>query len=146
MAGSHGCGYSGRQADLGEAMKLAFCESCWDVFKLGFEMRQCQCGEVRGRYVDEINAEVSSSAVSLAIGNGSLEQAIRDAREFERFAQARGEEPSREAYIEQGRIWYAWVRPNTGRGNPHTRILQRETPSETPTQTEARLQRAGGGD
>lgn len=103
-------------------MKLALCEKCWDVFKLAKEMRQCKCGEVKGRYIDNMYAEVSENAVSIAIGNGSLENAIRDARNFK---------GNREDYYKDGngRISHAWVRPNSGEGNPHTKIIQEDTPS-----------------
>lgn len=107
-------------------MKLLLCEDCWDVFKLTRgEMRKCKCGKVKGRYLDNVTAEVSPNAVSIAIGNGSLEQAIEDA--YRNLRHSNGE-AERKSYYEpgKGKIEYAWVRPNSGPGNPHTRLIEKE--------------------
>ena len=62
-------------------MKLLFCEYCHDVFKLGSDqLRSCECGRVKGRYINDREAEVSPGAISLVISNKSLEQAIADMR------------------------------------------------------------------
>lgn len=100
-------------------MKLLLCENCWDVFKLKLgEMRTCECGRVKGQYVNNIEAEVSENAVSLAIGNGSLQDSIQMMR------RARDQKLDREQYIEVGKIRYAWVRPNEGPGNPHCTVIK----------------------
>lgn len=109
-------------------MKLAYCTVCGDGFFLRYELRQCECGRVKGRYINDVEAEVSPSAVSIAIGNGSLRKAIGGARGFQETMAEKDVEPSRDAYIEQGRIWHAWVRPNSGRGNPHTSVLEEVKP------------------
>lgn len=103
-------------------MKLLLCEDCWDVFKLDHEMRYCKCERVFGRYVDNTYAEVSPTAVSLALGNGSVMVAIQNMREHQA---ATDDKATRESYhVEgQGLIIYAWARPNTGAGNPHTRLI-----------------------
>lgn len=104
-------------------MKLLFCQNCEDVFKLDMKkMRYCKCGKVYGRYINSAEAEVSESAISLAIGNGSLLESIEDMR---RHQQANYDKARREDYYElgQGNILFAWVRPNTGPGNPHSKII-----------------------
>lgn len=107
-------------------MKLIFCSKCWDVVKLKVgEMRYCECGSVFGRYIDNTFAEVSENAISLAIGNGALLNAINDMKNHENKTHG---EASRESYHEEGRglIEYAWVRPNSGEGNPHYKIIQKK--------------------
>lgn len=107
-------------------MKLLLCENCWDVFKLTRdEMRQCKCGKVKGRYITNSLAEVSANAVSIALGNGSVEQAIENMREHQKETDDLGD---RSSYYEEtnGQIVYAWVRPNSGPGNPHTKIIEAE--------------------
>lgn len=77
------------------------------------------CGRVYGQYLNNVDAEVSKTAVSLAIGNGSLDAAVENMRAF---MEGHGDELDREAYQHIGKIDYAWVRPNEGMGNPHTRV------------------------
>ena len=101
-------------------MKLIYCKDCQDMVKLRLtEMRFCMCGKVYGRYIDNTTAEVSKTAISIAIGNGSLAQAIQN---MELFSERQGDELSRESYQNLAPINYAWVRPNNGAGNPHTTI------------------------
>ena len=104
-------------------MKLVLCPKCWDVFKLAYKMRQCECGSVKGRYIDNTFAEVTPSAVSIGIGNGALEQAIYDMQALQR---ATNDMADRRTYHEPGNglIKYAWVRPNAGPGNPHTKLME----------------------
>lgn len=98
-------------------MKLLYCITCEDVFKLDKDLRSCRCGIVKGRYIDNITAETNGKGISLAIGNGSLQNAITDM-----LAQIGN--GNRESFLEvgKGRISHAWVRPNQGEGNPHTVI------------------------
>ena len=105
-------------------MKLLFCYDCYDVFKLDVEERSCKCGHVTGRYIDNTYAETNGKGISLAIGNGSLMSAIQ------RLVLLKKREDSsdgvlnynRNIYIDDCKINYAWVRPNEGNGNPHTRV------------------------
>ena len=97
-------------------MKLLFCETCWDVFKLETGgVRSCKCGIVKGHYVNNQDAEVNGKGVSLAIGNGSLQQAIRNAKQMD---------AARSEYITKSGL-IAWVRPHEGKGNPHTKINEK---------------------
>lgn len=86
-------------------------------------MRQCECGKVKGRYINNSEAEVSKNAVSIAIGNGSLMEAIYQMRDNQNET---NDEAHRESYYEdkKGRISHAWVRPNSGNGNPHCKIIE----------------------
>ena len=104
-------------------MKLLFCEHCQDLFKIGFDtLRSCECGRIKGRYINDEEAEVSPEVVSVVIGNRSLAQAIADMRRHQAVTgdMAEYEEYRRYGY---GAIDHAWVRPNSGPGNPRTRLL-----------------------
>lgn len=103
-------------------MKLIYCKKCNDLVKLSLEIRTCECGDVQGRYINNVEAEVSENAVSVAIGNGSLRQAIQN---MELFSERHGEELSRESYQNLAPIQFAWVRPNEGKGNPHTTVMKK---------------------
>jgi hypothetical protein len=109
-------------------LKLLFCDRCFDIFKLGFELRSCECGWVKGMYKDNKHAVVNGKGYSLAIGNGSLVQSIRAVE-----SRMRSEiKTDHDRYIDLGRVEYCWVRPHDGEGNPHTTIdpeLGKETES-----------------
>lgn len=59
-------------------MKLLLCKKCSDVFKLQYEYRSCQCKNVRGKYLDNLNAIVEGEGdyEVLGISNPSLKEAI----------------------------------------------------------------------
>ena len=104
-------------------MKLLYCDHCHDLFRIGYDsLRSCECGRVKGRYINDEEAEVSPGAISIVIGNRSLAQAIEDMRRLqaETGGTAGYEEYRKYGY---GAIDHAWVRPNSGLGNPHTRLL-----------------------
>lgn len=95
---------------------------CGDVIQLRVgKLRTCECGKVKGRYIDCRMAEVSKGAISIAIGNGSLAQAIGRMMDLKHRTK---DTADRKQYIEEARIEYAWVRPNEGSGNPHTKIFE----------------------
>ncbi len=101
-------------------MKLLFCETCWDVFKLDEgNPRSCKCGEVTGHYVDRSRAVTNGKGISIAIGNGSLMQAIVKMHEIHADSKNKA---GRGVYLYQSNIHFAWVRPNEGPGNPRTTI------------------------
>ena len=92
-------------------MKLLFCYVCHDVFKLAVdEIRSCACGKVRGRYINNSEAEVNGEGYSLAIGNGSLMNALYSIKE------GRTELRPVESEV------ICWVRPHEGPANPHTKV------------------------
>lgn len=107
-------------------MKLLLCEHCHDIFKPGLgTFRSCQCGRVSGRYINDKEAEVSAATISIGIDGHSLAQAIAD---MKRHRDQTGNTASEQDYYKPGNgaINYVWVRPNTGPGNPHTRIIEGE--------------------
>jgi hypothetical protein len=58
-------------------MKLLFCKKCNDVFKLQYEYRSCQCGKVRGKYIDNLNAITEGEDYEiLGLNNASLKDAL----------------------------------------------------------------------
>lgn len=93
-------------------MKLLFCEECWDLFKLAHELRSCACGRVSGHYIDHEKAVVNGKGVSLAIGNGSLWNAIRELRYG-----AKGVTGERIEVL-------CWVRHHEGPTNPNTTVRE----------------------
>lgn len=56
-------------------MKLLFCPKCADIIALRRELRTCHCGEASGRYIDNLNAEISGG-VPLGIDNRSFLYAV----------------------------------------------------------------------
>lgn len=101
-------------------MKLLYCPRCEDVFKLSLKkVRQCDCGMVKGRYINHLLAETNGKGIHIAIGNGSLINAIGDMERLQRITK---DEADRDEYYKsgKGRISHAWVRPQSGNGNPHT--------------------------
>ena len=96
-------------------MKLLFCEDCYDVFKLDpDELRSCKCGRVRGKYNSDCHTSVSNGkGRSLAIGNGSLMNALCGRKQFEYFSESR-----------QARLttFLAWSRPNDGPENERSTV------------------------
>ncbi len=58
-------------------MKLLFCKNCGNIFNLDHKEKVCQCGNARGRYIDNVNAIYSGNdAVPLGIDNFSFANAI----------------------------------------------------------------------
>lgn len=101
-------------------MKLLFCESCFDVFKLSRELRTCRCGAVKGRYeADGVHAVVNGKGHSIAIGNGSMLDAVVSK---ERLSE--NSHMTRHDYINMAPVHYVWSRPHEGPGNPHTRVQE----------------------
>ena len=72
------------------------------------------CGHAKGIYTDNLNAEVTGG-IAVAIGNGSFQRAI--------FSLYNAEDIGRDEWIERSKF-LAWVRPNSGSGNPHTRLVK----------------------
>ncbi len=60
-------------------MKLILCPKCADIVRLRMSktMQVCTCGQSKGRYTDNLNAEYSGKAIPLGIANSGLIEAIR---------------------------------------------------------------------
>ena len=60
-------------------MKLILCSRCYDVVKLYYNERKCQCGKVWGYYMpDGLHVVISPDAIPLGFDNNSLIDAIKD--------------------------------------------------------------------
>jgi hypothetical protein len=60
-------------------MKLIFCSSCQDVFKLRSEIHYCECGKIWGRYKrDGLYAEISDQAIPLGFNNHHFRLAVKN--------------------------------------------------------------------
>ncbi len=57
-------------------MKLLACKECSDIFSLNFELKVCGCGESQGKYIDNLNAEVSGDCQLIGFDNNSLKMAL----------------------------------------------------------------------
>jgi hypothetical protein len=108
-----------------KTMKLLYCKACKSLFKLTRKkMRSCECRKVRGRYrKDGKSAEVSQNAdtISVVIANRSLRDAVKRMQWWKEHRP----ESAREDYKSISGL-VAWVRPNSGPGNPHSHKLKSE--------------------
>lgn len=67
-------------------MKLLVCLECADIFNLKREIKSCGCGLTKGRYVDDLNAEITGPCQPIGFSNDSfmtsiLSQQAEDKRE-----------------------------------------------------------------
>ncbi len=95
-------------------MKLIFCDTCSDVFKLSLKLRECECGQCKGRYdLDGEYAVTNGKGHCIAIGNGGLARAI--------FGNPIFDYTCRHSGLKLDTI-LAWVRPHDGPMNPRSRV------------------------
>lgn len=40
-------------------MKLLVCDKCYSVVQLRYKVRSCECGNIKGKYIDKSNIEVT---------------------------------------------------------------------------------------
>lgn len=63
-------------------MKLILCHQCQDVFKFGTKyFKSCDCGNVKARYIDSINAEFyceNDDYSLIGFSNGSLNESMKE--------------------------------------------------------------------
>ena len=60
-------------------MKLLMCKNCGDIFNLDYQEKYCKCKGVKGKYLDNLNAEYpGSDAVPLGFANNSISVAINN--------------------------------------------------------------------
>ena len=59
-------------------MKLLYCNSCHDIFKLGYSLKSCACGLSSGNYLpDGLNAEIHGEfAMTLGFANSTFVRAL----------------------------------------------------------------------
>jgi hypothetical protein len=102
-------------------MKILYCKKCKDLFKLTRdEVRKCKCkgSKVHGRYLKdghEAKTSENKATISIAIDNHSLKAAIKRMRWWKEHRH----ESTREDYKTFSSL-VAYVRPNSGRGNPNS--------------------------
>ena len=94
-------------------MKLLYCFDCNDIFNLRRVKRECTCGKVKGRCIDNTYAITNGQGLCLAIANPDLMTCLR--------------------YIRENRVMpiRCWSRPHEGKDNPHTSIGKKVNDPET---------------
>lgn len=58
-------------------MKLLVCVECGDIFNLTEREKVCGCGKSKGRYVDNLNAEISGTCEPIGFANNSFGRSYR---------------------------------------------------------------------
>jgi hypothetical protein len=58
-------------------MKLLMCLKCGDIFSLSKKEKTCGCGETKGLYINDLNAEISGNCQPIGIGNGSFTESLK---------------------------------------------------------------------
>jgi len=48
-----------------------------DIFNLSLKEKVCSCGKVKGKYIDNLNAEYSGNAQPIGFSNGSFMQSYK---------------------------------------------------------------------
>ena len=62
-------------------MKLIYCRKCGDMFNLSLSRKSCSCGEVSGKYTDDVNAVYKGDAIPFCHGNYSFAHAFNKQKE-----------------------------------------------------------------
>ncbi len=101
-------------------MKLLMCTGCGDIFNLRRRLKTCSCGQVVGRYINDLEAEVNGGGVALAIGNGSLHKAVVESTWMK--IDPRKELPT--PWDRHPGSIICWARPHEGPANPHTKVAK----------------------
>jgi len=58
-------------------MKLLMCKNCGDIFSLSYEEKTCKCQNVKGKYIDNLNATYSGEyAIPIGFNNFDFGDAI----------------------------------------------------------------------
>jgi len=102
-------------------MKILYCKACQDLFKLTrTEKRSCKCNEdkVWGRYCADgkyAKTSLNEKTISIVITNPSLKSAIKKMQRQEKHKR----ESTRDDYKRVSGL-VAYVRPNSGHGNPRS--------------------------
>lgn len=104
-------------------MKLLYCSSCHSMVALVQQLRQCECGLVKGTYTDNVGAVTNGKGFSIAIGNGSFYGALAESREAEKdFREDKEWALWWNSRPKGAGLMLAWARPNDGPANPHSSV------------------------
>jgi len=61
-------------------MKLLLCLKCSDIFSLNHTEKTCSCGETKGHYIDDLNAEIAGHCEPIGFSNSSFITALKKQR------------------------------------------------------------------
>lgn len=102
-------------------MKLLVCLACGDIFNLvPNKPKSCSCGDVSGHYINNREAVVNGNGFSLAMGSGSIIEAIQEVQQQLTHNSAPND-LNRDWWKNNNQI-LCWARPHSGPGNPHTTV------------------------
>jgi len=97
-------------------MKLMFCPDCQDVFRLMIkQVRSCQCGKVKGYYLDLDLAVTNGQGIAIALDNDSLDKIVKKLGTMDQNRP--------DSFYKSYAKIRVWARPNSGPGNPRTKIV-----------------------
>jgi hypothetical protein len=100
-----------------EIMKLLLCPDCGDVFKLViYGARSCLCGKTKGVLVDDNHAVINGEGISMMIDNLLLLKAMKRLEGMD--------QNKPEGYYKKYADVACHVRPNSGPGNPRTKVIK----------------------
>jgi len=101
-------------------MKLLLCTTCWDIFKLEFEMRSCKCGCTKGKYLsDGLKAVVNGNGISLGILNQDLAAAMNSFHGLPNKDNLTAED-----FKNANCNVNMFLRPHEGKSNPNTKVIE----------------------
>lgn len=58
-------------------MKLIVCIKCGDIFNLTIKEKTCSCGKSSGKYIDDLNAEISGDCEPIGFANNTFSHAYK---------------------------------------------------------------------
>lgn len=67
-------------------MKLLMCPTCLDIFNLTLETKTCVCGQSYGKYVNDLDVEISEIAIPIAFSSTSFDEALYRQRIENKYA------------------------------------------------------------
>lgn len=100
-------------------MKVLFCWECGSLFSLTIRKEKtCDCGKVKGMYVNNRQAITNGKGLALGMGTGSIQTAIMQIA-------CADKDMDRRYYLDNFKV-ITWARPHTGPGNPNTEVVKDE--------------------
>ena len=62
----------------GNKVKLIYCRECTELVRLRAVMCTCPCGKSSGRYINDIEAEISGPCIPIGIDNSGFMAAVKN--------------------------------------------------------------------